>query len=112
MVSFTQCCCQLASRQFKHPDRKRPSIGTSQQFKIIVLEMMFLWCVLVLVNLVSVATDTNAGVKVRLTQKGLEYGRQIAIASIQQKLRTIQLQDISGTERVKAVGKVQYSFTG
>ncbi|RXN04160.1 bactericidal permeability-increasing -like protein [Labeo rohita] len=39
------------------------------------LEMMFLWCVLVLVNLVSVATDTNAGDKVRLTQKGLEYGK-------------------------------------
>lgn len=38
--------------------------------------MMFLWCVLVLVNLVSVATGTNAGVKVRLTQKGLEYGKQ------------------------------------
>uniref|UniRef100_A0A673H6D8 Bactericidal permeability-increasing protein n=1 Tax=Sinocyclocheilus rhinocerous TaxID=307959 RepID=A0A673H6D8_9TELE len=73
---------------------------------------MFLWCVLVLVNLVSVATGTNAGVKVRLTQKGLEYGRQIGIASIQQKLRTIKVPDISGTEKVDPVGKVQYSFTG
>ncbi|XP_073681951.1 bactericidal permeability-increasing protein-like [Garra rufa] len=74
--------------------------------------MMFLWCVLVLVNLVSVATDTNAGVKVRLTQKGLEYGRQIGIASIQQKLRTIKVPDISGTEKVSPIGKVKYSFTG
>uniref|UniRef100_A0A671R238 Bactericidal permeability-increasing protein n=1 Tax=Sinocyclocheilus anshuiensis TaxID=1608454 RepID=A0A671R238_9TELE len=73
---------------------------------------MFLWCVLVLVNLVSVATGTNAGVKVRLTQKGLEYGRQIGIASIQQKLRTIKVPDISGTEKVDPIGKVQYSFTG
>uniref|UniRef100_A0A8C1J178 Bactericidal permeability-increasing protein n=1 Tax=Cyprinus carpio TaxID=7962 RepID=A0A8C1J178_CYPCA len=73
---------------------------------------MFLWFVLVLVNLVSVATGTNAGVKVRLTQKGLEYGRQIGIASIQQKLRTIKVPDISGTETVDPIGKVQYSFTG
>ncbi|XP_042621881.1 LOW QUALITY PROTEIN: bactericidal permeability-increasing protein [Cyprinus carpio] len=73
---------------------------------------MFLWCVLVLLNLVSVATGTNAGVKVRLTQKGLEYGRQIGIASIQQKLRTIKVPDISGTEKVDPIGKVQYSFTG
>uniref|UniRef100_A0A8C2A5D2 Bactericidal permeability-increasing protein n=1 Tax=Cyprinus carpio TaxID=7962 RepID=A0A8C2A5D2_CYPCA len=73
---------------------------------------MFLWFVLVLVNLVSVATGTNAAVKVRLTQKGLEYGRQIGIASIQQKLRTIKVPDISGTETVDPIGKVQYSFTG
>uniref|UniRef100_A0A671NUG9 Bactericidal permeability-increasing protein n=1 Tax=Sinocyclocheilus anshuiensis TaxID=1608454 RepID=A0A671NUG9_9TELE len=69
---------------------------------------MFLWCVLVLVNLVSVATGTNAGVKVRLTQKGLEYGRQIGIASIQQKLRTIKVPDISGTEKVDYI--VLYSI--
>ncbi|KAK7119704.1 hypothetical protein R3I94_021510 [Phoxinus phoxinus] len=74
--------------------------------------MMFLWCVLVLVNLVSVSTSNNAGVKVRLTQKMLEYGRQIGIASIQQKLRSIKVPDISGTEKVDPIGKVQYSFTG
>ncbi|XP_056108614.1 bactericidal permeability-increasing protein-like [Rhinichthys klamathensis goyatoka] len=74
--------------------------------------MMFLWGVLVLVNLVSVSTSNNAGVKVRLTQKMLEYGRQIGIASIQQKLRSIKVPDISGTEKVDPIGKVQYSFTG
>ncbi|XDV51926.1 hypothetical protein PO909_020718 [Leuciscus waleckii] len=73
---------------------------------------MFLWCVLVLANLVSVSTSNNAGVKVRLTQKMLEYGRQIGIASIQQKLRSIKVPDISGTEKVDPIGKVQYSFTG
>ncbi|XP_050976115.1 bactericidal permeability-increasing protein isoform X1 [Labeo rohita] len=73
--------------------------------------MLFLWCVLVLVNLVSVATGTSAGVKVRLTQKGLEYGQQIEIDSIQQKLKTIKLMDMSGTEKLD-IGKVEYSITG
>nr|AIT76553.1 bactericidal permeability-increasing protein/lipopolysaccharide-binding protein [Megalobrama amblycephala] len=74
--------------------------------------MMFLWCLLVLVNLVLVSTSNNAGVEVRLTQKALEYGRQIGITSIQQKLRSMKVPDISGTEKVDPIGKVQYSFTG
>ncbi|KAL1268755.1 hypothetical protein QQF64_034118 [Cirrhinus molitorella] len=72
---------------------------------------MFLWSVLVFVNLVSGTTGTNAGVKVRVTQKGLDYGRQFEMASIQQKLRAIQLKDMSGTERL-LIGKVEYSITG
>ncbi|XP_048026796.1 bactericidal permeability-increasing protein-like [Megalobrama amblycephala] len=76
------------------------------------LKMMFLWCLLVLVNLVLVSTSNNAGVEVRLTQKALEYGRQIGITSIQQKLRSMKVPDISGTEKVDPIGKVQYSFTG
>ncbi|XP_051528278.1 bactericidal permeability-increasing protein-like isoform X2 [Myxocyprinus asiaticus] len=74
--------------------------------------MLFVWCVLALLTIVPEATGTNAGVKVKLTQTGLEYSRQIGIASIQQKLRTIKLPDISGTETVHPIGKVQYSFTG
>ncbi|XP_067249355.1 bactericidal permeability-increasing protein-like [Chanodichthys erythropterus] len=73
--------------------------------------MMFLGFVLVLVNLVSVATDSSAGVKVTLTQKGLEYGRQLGIDAIQQKLGTIKLSDISGSANV-VVGNVEYSLTG
>uniref|UniRef100_A0A673IE38 Bactericidal permeability-increasing protein n=1 Tax=Sinocyclocheilus rhinocerous TaxID=307959 RepID=A0A673IE38_9TELE len=73
--------------------------------------MMFLWCVLVLVSLLSVATGTSAGVKARITQKVLEYGRAIGIESLQQKLRTIQLKDVSGTEKLD-IGKVEYSITG
>lgn len=52
---------------------------------------MFLWCVLVLLNLVSVATGTNAGVKVRLTQKGLEYGKQnnISCNPLELKIKSV-----------------------
>ncbi|XP_065129072.1 bactericidal permeability-increasing protein-like isoform X2 [Paramisgurnus dabryanus] len=75
--------------------------------------MMFIWCLLGLLTLVPVTIGTtNPGVKVKLTQKGLEYGRQIGIASIQQKLSSIKLPDVSGSESVDPIGKVEYSLTG
>nr|XP_055040470.1 lipopolysaccharide-binding protein-like isoform X2 [Misgurnus anguillicaudatus] len=75
--------------------------------------MMFIWCLLGLLTLVPVTTSTtNPGVEVKLTQKGLEYGRQIGIASIQQKLGSIKLPDVSGSESVDPIGKVEYSLTG
>ncbi|XP_057218706.1 bactericidal permeability-increasing protein-like isoform X2 [Triplophysa rosa] len=83
---------------------------TSQQSEAKV--EMFVWCLLSLLALLPVTTGINPGVEVKLTQKGLEYGRQMGIASIQKKLSSIKLPDISGTEHVDPIGKVQYSFTG
>ncbi|XP_060897379.1 bactericidal permeability-increasing protein-like [Labrus mixtus] len=72
---------------------------------------MFLPCWLSLLALMPLSFGTKAGVKVKLTEKGLEYGRQLGMASIQQKLKTITIPDISGTEKVPPAGKVQYSLT-
>ncbi|KAK2862586.1 hypothetical protein Q5P01_002119 [Channa striata] len=72
---------------------------------------MYHCCWLVLVALIPVTTGINPGVKVKLTGKGLEYGRQVGMASIQQKLKSIKIPDISGTERVSVIGKVQYSLS-
>ncbi|XP_072307801.1 bactericidal permeability-increasing protein-like [Eucyclogobius newberryi] len=66
---------------------------------------------LLLVALTTLTSAINPGVKVKLTQKGLEYGRQIGIASIQQKLQTIKLPDVSGSQKINPLGKVSYSFT-
>ncbi|XP_067361286.1 bactericidal permeability-increasing protein-like isoform X1 [Channa argus] len=66
---------------------------------------------LVLVALIPVTLGTNPGVNVKLTQKGLEYGRELGLASIQQELKSIKVPDISGTERVSPIGKVQYSLS-
>ncbi|XP_053723754.1 bactericidal permeability-increasing protein-like [Synchiropus splendidus] len=73
--------------------------------------MMFLCCWLFLVALTHITSSTNPGVQVKLTQKGLEYGRQIGMAKIQQKLNTITIPDISGSQRVSPIGKVKYSLT-
>ncbi|KAM7006326.1 bactericidal permeability-increasing protein-like isoform 1-T2 [Tautogolabrus adspersus] len=72
---------------------------------------MFLHCWLALLALMPLSFGTKAGVKVKLTEKGLEYGRQLGMASIQQKLKTITVPDISGTEKVPPAGKVHYSLT-
>lgn len=72
---------------------------------------MFLCCWLALVALIPATISTNPGVKVRLTTNGTEYGRQLGIAAVQQKLRSIQIPDISGTEEVSPIGKVQYTLS-
>uniref|UniRef100_A0A8C8LLP8 Bactericidal permeability-increasing protein n=1 Tax=Oncorhynchus tshawytscha TaxID=74940 RepID=A0A8C8LLP8_ONCTS len=69
-------------------------------------------CCLALLALLPFALATNPGVKVKLTEKGIEYGKQIGMASLQQKLKTMKVPDLSGTERVAPIGKVKYSLTG
>ncbi|KAI4826614.1 hypothetical protein KUCAC02_030054 [Chaenocephalus aceratus] len=69
--------------------------------------MFLCWC-LSLVALIPLTTSINPGVKVKLTAKGIEYGRQLAVASILQKLKTIKLDDMSGKVRVSRIGKVKY----
>uniref|UniRef100_A0A8C7KEK2 Bactericidal permeability-increasing protein n=1 Tax=Oncorhynchus kisutch TaxID=8019 RepID=A0A8C7KEK2_ONCKI len=69
-------------------------------------------CWLALLALLPFALATNPGVKVKLTEKGIEYGKQIGMASLQQKLKTMKVPDLSGTERVAPIGKVKYSLTG
>lgn len=101
---------------------------------------MFLCCWLALVALIPMTSGTNPGVEVKLTEKGLEYGkcaahlysyvekhrslqsfiikfpfillgRQLGMASIQQKLKTIKVPDISGSQEVSPIGKVKYSLS-
>ncbi|XP_059186264.1 bactericidal permeability-increasing protein-like [Centropristis striata] len=72
---------------------------------------MFLCELLALVALLPMTSSTNPGVQVKLTEKGIEYGRQLGMASILQKLKTIKVPDISGTQKVSPIGKVQYSLT-
>ncbi|XP_073325094.1 bactericidal permeability-increasing protein-like [Pagrus major] len=72
---------------------------------------MSLFCWLALVAFIPMTLSTEPGVKVRLTAKGLEYGRQLGMASLQEKLKTIRVPDFSGKERVSGIGKVKYSLS-
>uniref|UniRef100_A0AAR2LJ67 Bactericidal permeability-increasing protein n=1 Tax=Pygocentrus nattereri TaxID=42514 RepID=A0AAR2LJ67_PYGNA len=75
--------------------------------------MVTLWWVLTLLTfLSSEASGANAGVKVKLTVKGLEYGHQIGIATLQEKLKSIKIPDMSGSETIFPFCKVSYSLTG
>ncbi|XP_051804549.1 bactericidal permeability-increasing protein-like [Acanthochromis polyacanthus] len=73
---------------------------------------MLLRCWLaLLVALIPAASSTNAGVKVRLTEKGIEYGKRLGMAALQTKLKSIKVPDISGSKRVSHFIKVKYSLT-
>ncbi|XP_042262757.1 bactericidal permeability-increasing protein-like isoform X2 [Thunnus maccoyii] len=66
---------------------------------------------LALVAFIPATLSVNPGVKVKLTKKGLEYGRQLGMVSIQQKLKSIKVPDVSGKKRVSPIGKVRYSLS-
>ncbi|CAF96904.1 unnamed protein product [Tetraodon nigroviridis] len=72
---------------------------------------MFLCGWLVMGMLIPTILSVNPGVEVKLTEKGIEYGRQLGVAAIQEKLKSIRLPDFSGKQRVSPIGKVQYSLT-
>lgn len=72
---------------------------------------MALSLLLVLLAVTSTCLSANPGVTVRVTNKGLQYGKQLGIAAIQEKLKSVQIPDFSGSERVSPIGKVKYSLT-
>ncbi|XP_042321715.1 bactericidal permeability-increasing protein-like isoform X2 [Sceloporus undulatus] len=63
-----------------------------------------------LCNLVLRSAGTSPGFEGRITNKGLDYACQEGVAVLQEELAKIQLPDFSGSFRVKALGKVDYSF--
>ncbi|XP_037107530.1 bactericidal permeability-increasing protein-like isoform X1 [Syngnathus acus] len=76
-----------------------------------MLNNMLLGWGLLLVTFSHLTSSASPGVKVRLTNNGIEYGRQLGMAAIQKKLQSITIPDISGRERVSIVGKVRYSLS-
>ncbi|XP_029286986.1 bactericidal permeability-increasing protein-like [Cottoperca gobio] len=72
---------------------------------------MFVGCWLALVALIPMTLGINPGVKVKLSSKGIEYGRQLGMALIQKKLKAIKIPDFSGKQKVKPIGSVRYSLT-
>ncbi|KAK0156363.1 Bactericidal permeability-increasing protein [Merluccius polli] len=72
---------------------------------------MFPWRWLALLALIPLSLSANAGVKLKLTQKGLEFGKVLIVGSLQEKLKSIKVPDISGKQRVAPIGKVQYSLS-
>ncbi|XP_007560923.1 bactericidal permeability-increasing protein-like [Poecilia latipinna] len=73
--------------------------------------MLALSSFLVLLAVASTTLSVNPGVTVRLTDKGLQYGKQLGIAAMQEKLKSIQIPDFSGSQRVSPIGKVKYSLS-
>ncbi|MCI4390340.1 hypothetical protein PGIGA_G00121610 [Pangasianodon gigas] len=102
----------IKSQSISFPEKQRQRTkALLRHFKVRV-DMVSLWCVLALLSFLSPeASGTNPGVKVRLTEKGLEYGRQIGLIALQKKFKTIKIPDMSGSVKVSPIGKVSYSLT-
>ncbi|XP_055486637.1 bactericidal permeability-increasing protein-like [Leucoraja erinacea] len=62
-----------------------------------------------LLFLASCILCTNPGLKVRVTQKALDYGRRVGIGVLQTKLREMRIPNMSGKKRVKYIGKIKFS---
>ncbi|XP_060691934.1 bactericidal permeability-increasing protein-like isoform X2 [Hemiscyllium ocellatum] len=88
---------------------KSPSHSVGQIEKI----GKMVWLVTVSLLLLSSHTlCTNPGLKVRVTQKALDYGRQVGVQVLRQKLRQIQIPDVSGETHLPVIGHVKYQVTG
>ncbi|XP_075427841.1 LOW QUALITY PROTEIN: bactericidal permeability-increasing protein-like [Ascaphus truei] len=55
--------------------------------------------------------DEDPGVKGRVTLKGFQYGWQVGVQELQQRLASIQVPDVSGSISVPVIGTVWYSVT-
>ncbi|KAM9296508.1 bactericidal permeability-increasing protein-like [Gastrophryne carolinensis] len=71
-----------------------------------VTAIVLLYCVLA----PGAADANNPGAVVRITQKGLDYARQIGISVLQEKLSSIHLPDYSGSYHVGILGNVDYNI--
>lgn len=71
-----------------------------------------LWIVTTaLLFLASCILCTNPGLKARVTQKALDYGRQVGVAVLQQKLQEIHFPDLDGKVHLDVIGTIHYSVT-
>ncbi|XP_067856769.1 bactericidal permeability-increasing protein-like [Heptranchias perlo] len=71
-----------------------------------------IWMVMITLLFASHTLCRNPGLKARVTQKALDYGRQVGVQVLQQKLREIHIPDFSGSAHVSVIGNVHYKITG
>ncbi|KAM6378146.1 bactericidal permeability-increasing protein-like [Pluvialis apricaria] len=59
----------------------------------------------------TLAGATNPGFVVRITQAGLDYAHHQGIAILEKELAQLKLPDMSGSSRIKRLGKVRYEIS-
>ncbi|MGH0181571.1 UNVERIFIED_CONTAM: hypothetical protein FKN15_006988 [Acipenser sinensis] len=102
----------LTEMQIVSVSLPKSAVGLSPGTGVVLsIGKMFPWWLLSFLALCPASLCTNPGITGRITQNGLEYGRQIGIAVLQQKLKSIKIPDMSGKEKVSPIGKVRYSLT-
>ncbi|XP_043383261.1 bactericidal permeability-increasing protein [Chelonia mydas] len=67
--------------------------------------------VFVLLGACTRAEGTNAGLKGRVTQKGLEYGQQFGLELVKSLLKREHVPDLNGSYSIPLIGDVGYSVS-
>ncbi|XP_006138037.1 BPI fold-containing family C protein [Pelodiscus sinensis] len=73
--------------------------------------MLKCWCFFLLLHWLIQQLDANPGLKVRITQKGLDYGKEIGLKVLKQRIKDEKFPDWSGREK-SGVGDVDYILSG
>ncbi|XP_026513262.1 BPI fold-containing family C protein [Terrapene carolina triunguis] len=73
--------------------------------------MLKFWYFFLLLHLLIQQLDANPGLKVRITQKGLDYGKEIGLEILKQRIKEESFPDWSGQEK-SGVGDVDYTISG
>ncbi|XP_021150379.2 BPI fold-containing family C protein isoform X1 [Columba livia] len=71
---------------------------------------MVIYCSLLLLSLLSGQLNANPGVKVRITQKGLEYAKEVGLEILKQNMEKEHFPDLSGYEKF-GLGNVKYNIS-
>ncbi|OXB59118.1 hypothetical protein ASZ78_006359 [Callipepla squamata] len=72
--------------------------------------MVKICCSLLLLSLLSVQLKANPGVKVRITQKALEYAKEVGLEILKKNMEKEQFPDLTGYERF-GLGNVNYNIS-
>ncbi|XP_071280378.1 BPI fold-containing family C protein [Agelaius tricolor] len=73
-------------------------------------KMLKICCSLLLLSLLSGLLSANPGVKVRITQKGLEYAREVGLEILKQNMEKEHFPDLTGHEKF-GLGNVKYNIS-
>ncbi|KAL9854181.1 LOW QUALITY PROTEIN: BPI fold-containing family C protein [Geothlypis trichas] len=73
-------------------------------------KMLKICCSLLLLLLLSGLLSANPGVKVRMTQKGLEYAREVGLEILKQNVEKEHFPDLTGHEKF-GLGNVKYNIS-
>ncbi|XP_062425403.1 BPI fold-containing family C protein-like [Rhea pennata] len=72
--------------------------------------MLKICCYLLLLNLLGLQLKANPGLKVRISQKGLEYAKEVGLEILKQNMEKEQFPDLTGYEKF-GLGNVKYNIS-
>ncbi|XP_040451663.1 BPI fold-containing family C protein [Falco naumanni] len=73
-------------------------------------KMVKICCFLLLLSLLSGQLNASPGLKVRITQKGLEYAKEVGLEILKQNMEKDHFPDLSGYEKF-GLGNVKYNIS-